>query len=141
MKNTHSQQVFGPAINRISDVMAHSDRFAFKGVRRLAGDAGVSPSSVSRLINGKINPSFLLVARITAALEKQLGFPVDPRDLVAENGRFLTEFVCELTKCGGCLPDNARDEFGSLKKAYKSVQPGQWVTSRYPKGFARKGVS
>lgn len=141
MKNTHSPQVFGPAINRIADVMAHNDRFAFKGVRRLASDAGVSPSSVSRLINGKINPSFVLVARITAALEKQLGFPVDPRDIVAENGTFLTDFVCDLTRCGGCLPETALDEFGSLKSAYKSVQPGQWITSRYPKGYARKGVS
>ncbi len=142
MKHLPNKQVFGPAINRLSDVMAHSDRFAFKGVSRLARDAGVSPSSVSRLINGKMNPSFLMVARLTAALEKCYGFRIDPRDLVAEEGRFLTRFVCDLTGCRGCLPQNARDEFGSFKESFIKVKPGEWVTSRHPQGYrARKGAS
>ncbi|MBS1714604.1 MAG: helix-turn-helix transcriptional regulator [Armatimonadetes bacterium] len=140
MKHPPSTQAFGPVINRFTDVMAHSDRFAFKGTTRLALDAGVSPSSVSRLIHGEINPSFVLVARLTAAVEKELGFRIDPRDLVAESGRFLTCFTCGLVGCRGCLPDNARDEFGSLKPAYEGVAPGTWVTSRYPKGYSEKGV-
>ena len=121
--------------------MVHSPRYAFKGVGRLARDARVSPSSVSRLINGKLNPSFVMVARLTAALEKQLGFPIDPRDLVAETGRFLTRHTCELVRCRGCLPDNALDEFGDIKPTFDGVQPGAWVTSRYPNGFKQeKGV-
>lgn len=128
--------VFGPAINRLTDVMVHSDRFAFKGVSRLAREAGVSPSSLSRLINGNINPSLILVARLTGVLEQEFGFRIDPRDLVAEEGHFLTPFVCDLVGCRGCLPDNARDEFGSLKPAFNTIKPGAWVTSRYPTGFA-----
>lgn len=138
MKNHSSPQVFGPAINRLADVMAHNDKFAFKGVRRLAKDAGVSPSSVSRLMNGKINPSFIFVARLTTALEKQFGFRIDPRDLVAENGQFLTRFACDLVGCRGCLPDNSHDEFGSLKETFIDVKPGEWITSRHPKGFKPK---
>ncbi len=135
MKNHTPPQVFGPAINRFADVMAHNDKFAFKGVTRLAREAGVSPSSVSRLINGKMNPSFLMIVRLTQALEKHIGFRIDPRDLMAENGAFLTRFVCDLMHCDGCLPESAHDEFGSRKSVYTTINPGEWVTSRHPAGF------
>ena len=81
MNHPPSPQAFGPAVNRLTDVLAHSDAMAFKGVSRLARAAGVSPSAVSRLINGKSNPSFLMVARLTTALERDFGFAIDPRDL------------------------------------------------------------
>ncbi len=128
-------QAFGPVINRVSDLMIHTTRYAFHGVSRLAADAKVSPSSVSRLINGKMNPSFAMVARITTALEQTLGYRIDPRDLVAELGRFLTPHTCDLVGCRGCLPENATDEFGDLKPAFHGVKPGRWVTSRHPKGY------
>ncbi len=139
MHNQPPKQALGPVINRCSDLMSHTQRYAFKGVSRLARDARVSPSSVSRLINGKLNPSFVLVARLTAAIEKQLGFRIDPRDLVAERGGFLTQFACDLAGCPGCLPDKALTDDGDLMPAFKNVEPGRWVTSRYPKGFPKKG--
>lgn len=137
MNNHPPPKAFGPTINRISDVMAHTMQFSFWGVGRLAEQAGVSRSTVSRIINGKINPSFVLVARLTAALEAELGRRIDPRDLVAENGAFLTPYTCDLVGCSGCLPERAYDEFGDLKPAYQSVTKGQWVTSRFPKGFQK----
>ena len=118
--------------------MAHSNQLAFKGVSRLARAAGVSPSAVSRLLSGKSNPSFLMVARLTTALEQAFGFAIDPRDLVAENGEFAHRFCCDLARCGGCLPENALDEFGDLKPAFAEVRPGQWVTSRHPKGLIQE---
>lgn len=135
MEHHPPPQAYGPAVNRVADVMAHLDRYAFKGVGRLAKDAGVSASAVSRLINGKINPSFLMVARITAAIEERLGRRIDPRDLVAESGIFLTRHACDLVGCPGCLPDNAMDEFGDIKPAFVGVEPGRWVASRHPDGF------
>jgi transcriptional regulator with XRE-family HTH domain len=141
MKHPPTFNGYGPIINRFADVMIHVKRFEFRGVQRLAIDADISPSSVSRLINNKINPSFALVARVTAAIEKELGMKIDPRDLIAENGEFLTRSVCDLTACPGCLPDNAMDEFGETKPAFANITPGTWVTSRYPKGFVtKKGV-
>lgn len=137
MKNQTSPQAFGPAVNRFSDVMAHLDRYAFKGVTRLARDARVSASSVSRLINGKMNPSFLMIARLTSALERELGVRIDPRDLFAESGAFLQPYVCDLVGCKGCLPEVAWDEFGDIKTAYSGVKPGRWVTSRFPAGYTR----
>lgn len=134
--STHpSPKPFGPVINRISCAASHVPEYYFRGIVRFAEDAQVHPSSVSRLVHGQINPSFVLVARLTTALEKRLGKRIDPRDLVAENGQFLTTYVCDLVKCPGCLPENALDEFGSTKEAYKGVEVGKWVTSRYPRGY------
>lgn len=137
MENMSNQpkQVFGPAINRIADVMAHTKRYAFQGVGRLAKDARVDASSVSRLINGKMNPSFAMIARIAEALECDIGSKIDPRDLIAENGEFLTRYVCDLVGCRGCLPENVYDEFGDRKPAFADIAPGMWVASRHPKGY------
>jgi transcriptional regulator with XRE-family HTH domain len=136
MKHPPSPQAFGPTINRISDLMAHTTKYSFWGVSRLAEDAGVSSSAVSRLINGQMNPSFAMIARLTTALEQQFGKRIDPRDLVAENGVFLTRFACDLAGCSGCLPERAIDEFGDMKPTFVGIHKGQWVTSRYPKGYA-----
>jgi len=136
MKHPPPNQAFGPAVSRISDVMAHTSRYAFKGAGRLARDAKVSRSAVSRFMSGRSNPSFLMVARIADALEKELGYRIDPRDLVAEEGRFPTRYACDLIEsCRGCLPEAATDEYGDTKKAFEGVKPGNWVTSRHPRGY------
>lgn len=135
MSHPPPHQGYGPVINRIADAMIHHKKFMFKGVSRLAEDARVNPSTISRLINNQLNPSFALVARVTAALEAAYGFHIDPRNLVAENGDFLTPFTCDLMACNGCLPESALDEFGDLKPAFTKVAKGKWVSSRYPKGF------
>ena len=135
MNQPPSPQAFGPTINRVSDLMAHTTKYSFWGVARLAEDARVSSAAVSRLINGKMNPSFAMAARLTAALEREFGFSIDPRDLFAENGKFLTCFACDLAACSGCLPERAMDEYGDLKSTFVGVQKGHWVTSMYPNGF------
>lgn len=137
MNHARHPYPFGEVVNRIADVMAHHPKFAFKGVSRLAREAGVSPSTVSRLINGKSNPSFRMVARLTGVLERAYGYRIDPRDLLAEHGEFIHKFCCELTGCNGCLPERAHDESGKIKQAYLGVRPGRWVTSRHPNGLGR----
>ena len=132
-------KLFGPPVNRIADVLAHLDRYAFRGVTRLAADARVSSSSVSRVIAGKMNPSFLMIARLTAALERAMGRHLDPREIFSESGEFPTRSCCELVGCRGCLPELARDEWGELKPAFRGVRPGTWVTSRHPKGYGAGG--
>jgi len=135
MNNPPNPKAYGPVINRIADVMMHTKRYAFNGVTRLAKDAGVSPSSVSRILNGKMNPSFGMVDKLTQALEKEFGFELNPRDLVAALGGFKTMHLCEVVHCDGCLPPSATDEFGDLKAAWQGVLPGTWVTSKYPNGY------
>jgi transcriptional regulator with XRE-family HTH domain len=135
MHNQPPPQAFGPTINRVSDLMEHTTKYSFWGVSQLAADAKVTPSAISRLINGKMNPSFAMVARVTTALERELGFRIDPRDLVAENGEFLTRYACDFAACRGCYPTRATDEFGDMKSAFAGIEKGHWVTSRYPRGF------
>lgn len=135
MKTHLNTLPFGPAINRLFDVMEHSERFSFRGVTRLAQAAHVSPSSVSRLINGNINPSFMFVARITSAVEAELGMRIDPREIVAEHGDFLTRYVCDLMHCSGCLPRCALSELGECRDEFLGIKPGEWETSAFPRGF------
>lgn len=115
--------------------MAHLDRYAFRGVTRLAADSRVSSSSISRIIAEKMNPSYFMMIRLTGSLERALGRHLDPRELFAESGEFPTRSCCFLVGCRGCLPENARDEWGELKPAFRGVKPGGWVTSRHPRGY------
>ncbi len=112
--------------NRIAAVMAHTTRYAFKGQSRLATDAGVSKSAISRLINGQSEPSYFLVNAITRALEQHLGRRLDPRELISFDGTYPTPSVCQLVGCANCLPNEAYDEHNRLKPDYRDVKPGQW---------------
>ena len=127
----------GKAVSRIADAALHLTPYQFWTVARLARDAGLSTSSVSRVLAGRQSPSFLLVARLTGAVERAAGRKIDPRELVAEDGAFATRHVCELMGCSGCLPENALDEFGDTKAAFEGVGIGEWVTSRHPRGYER----
>jgi hypothetical protein len=135
MNHPTPNQAFGPLINRISDVMIHTNRYASKGVDRLSRDTGLAHSSLSRIINNEVNPSFRSIERITKALERELGRHLEMRDLMSEGGGFLTPFSCDLCGCRGCLPSAATDEFGDVKQTYSGITPGHWVTSRFPRGF------
>lgn len=112
--------------NRIAAVMEHTTKYVIEGRARLARDAGVSKSAVSRLVRRECVPSTTLMLAVTRALEKQLGRPLDPRELISPNGEYPTANVCELCGCPGCLPERAYNEDGSLKPGWEGVEPGTW---------------
>jgi|GEM_PF-1645128 len=112
--------------NRIPALMAHTTYYAFKGASRLAADAGISKSALSRLICGQSSPSFALICALTRAFERRLQRPIDPRELVSFDGAYPTAYVCELVGCKGCLPTEAYAENDTLKPEFKAVKPGQW---------------
>lgn len=132
---THSPHHFDQTISRLADVLAHTKRYSFKAPSRLSQDAGIHVASIFRVLKGGGNPSFLTVTRITEAIERELGFRIDPRDLIAEGGRFPTPYCCDVTGSKPSLPDVAFDEFGDLKAAFAGIEPGKWVSSRHPRGF------
>jgi len=120
--------------NRILALMAHTNRYAFKGESRLASDAGVSKSAVCRLLNGQSSPSFALVSSITRALELHLqrgleGRRLDPHELISLDGTYPTASACALAGCRGCLPAEAYDEHNRLKPEFKDAKPGLWSLS------------
>lgn len=90
-----------PVRNRVWEVMQHTSRYSFKGQARLSADAGLARSTVSRLLTGKTRPSFVTVERIALALERQVGHPLDLRDLVTA-AEHPTSSACQLVGCKGC---------------------------------------
>jgi DNA-binding phage protein len=89
--------------SRIRRILGHTTRYAFDGRARLMEDAGLSRSEVTRLLSGDCNPSYRVVLSVLEALERELGFRVDPRDVLSYSGRF-DRTVCEVVRCRGC-PD------------------------------------
>ena len=117
--------------NRIGAVMAHSPRrYAFCGQARLARDAGVNRSTISRLCAGKSRPTFSLIFAIASLLEQDLGCPIDPRELISLSGVYPTPSVCVLCRCRGCLPSEAYDAEERRLPEYLDLAPGRWTVAR-----------
>ncbi|MDQ2687672.1 MAG: helix-turn-helix domain-containing protein [Armatimonadota bacterium] len=110
--------------------MVHAPRYSFQGQARLAADAGVSRSTISRLISGRINPSYRLAQAVTDALEKHLKRPLDLRELLSPDGAYPTASGCALAGCRGCMPEEAYDAEGNLKPEYRDQRPGHWSLAR-----------
>ena len=125
--------------NRIRDVLIHTKWYAFKGEARLAHDARMSKAGLSRIINGQSAPSFRAICKIVAALEKELGLPVDPREVVSFTGTYPTPSVCDLVGCRGCLPDAAYLENDERRPGFTDDQKGRWSVA--PSDLATQPVS
>ena len=74
--------------NRLRAIIQHIDRFYFQGVTKLAHEAGVSHSAISRICSGKSGASYPVICAITAVLEGHLGKHIDPREIVSFNGEY-----------------------------------------------------
>ena len=115
-----------PVQNRVHIFLVHIPRLSIRGQARLAAEVGVSRSTVSRLVNEQINPSYRLARGITSALERLLGYPLDMRDVFSTDGTYPTASGCGLCKCGGCLPDDAYSPEGDLRPEWRGQKPGDW---------------
>jgi len=93
-------------------------------------EVGVSRSTISRLVHGRINPSYRLARGVTDVLERMLGKPLDMREVFSTDGTYLTPSGCALCRCHGCLPDTAWDEDGHLKPGWEDARPGDWSLAR-----------
>jgi transcriptional regulator with XRE-family HTH domain len=112
--------------NRVGAIMQHIPWYSFKRQSRLAHDAGVSESSISRLLRGKVDPSFFLMTAVTKALESRLRQTLDPREIISYDGTFTTPSVCDLVGCKGCLPEQVYELDDTLKLEFRNIKPGRW---------------
>ncbi len=120
-----------PVQNRVEVLLVHIPKLSIRGQARLATEVGVSRSTISRLVNGHINPSYRLARSVTTVLERLLGFPLDMRDVFSTDGTYLTPSGCALCRCvGGCLPDRAYDPEGNLRPEWQGQRPGDWSLTR-----------
>ena len=115
-----------PIQNRVHVLLVHIPKLSIQGQARLACEVGVSRSTISRLVHGRINPSYRLARGVTTALEKLLGRPLDMREVFSTDGTYLTPSGCALCRCGGCLPDRAYDGEGDLRPEWRGQRPGDW---------------
>ena len=115
-----------PIQNRVHILLVHIPKLSIRGQARLAAEVKVSRSTISRLISGRINPSYRLARGVTDALEKMLGRPLDMREVFSTDGTYLTPSGCALCLCRGCLPERAWNEDGTLKPEWKEARPGDW---------------
>ena len=121
-----SEQVHQPVQNRVEVLLVQIPKRSIRGQARLAAEVGVSRSTISRLVNGRINPSYRLARSVTTALERLLGYPLDMRDVFTTDGTYLTPSGCGLCRCGGCLPDEAYDAEGNMGAEWLEQSPGDW---------------
>jgi DNA-binding XRE family transcriptional regulator len=119
-----------PPYNRLHVVLLHVPWYAFEGQARLAADAGVARSTISRLLNGRSNPSVRVVRAVQAALEERLGRPLPLAELFSPDGAYPTPSGCTLCGCEGCFPDEAYDRHGNLRPAFRHLRPGEWSVAR-----------
>jgi transcriptional regulator with XRE-family HTH domain len=107
-------------------VLLHTKRYMFAGQARLAADAGVARSTISRLMAGKSNPSIRVARVVQTALERELGRPLPLAELFSPDGTYPTRSGCRLCGCTGCMPEEAYDRHGNLRTAFRSMRPGDW---------------
>lgn len=112
--------------NRVREIVWHIPWYGFKTQARLAHDSGVSPAAISRLIRGHSHPTLAIALRVTSALSKRLGRPLDVREVFSLDGTFPTPSVCHLTGCRNCLPPAAYDPDDNLNAQYAGVKAGGW---------------
>lgn len=113
--------------NRLRAILLHVPYYAFEGTARLARDTGLAPSSISRIIRGKVSPSYVAVETITKAISQRLGRRLDARELFTTDGTYPTPSTCELMDCSGCHPPEAWCEItNTLRLPWRWRIPGDW---------------
>lgn len=71
-----------PKTNRLPIYLAQVQDYWFHGPQqKLARDAGVTPSTVSRILRGATNPRYEDICKIVAVLEQKLNRRIDPREV------------------------------------------------------------
>ncbi|MBX3117421.1 MAG: helix-turn-helix transcriptional regulator [Fimbriimonadaceae bacterium] len=113
--------------NRVAAIMVHTGRYSFLGTSRLARDAGVSTSAITRLLHGRSSPRYSTLAKVVKCLEVEIRKPLDVRDVFSPNGTYLTQYVCDLVGCPGCLPDRLYEPNGSRDRRYLHITSGRWT--------------
>lgn len=113
--------------HRLRAVLLHVPYFSTEGPARLAVACGVARSTISRLLRGRVAPTYQLAQTIAGAISQRHGKSIDLRELFTTDGTYPTPSTCELMGCKGCLPPEAWDErTDRLKPAWRHQKPGEW---------------
>jgi len=125
---------------RLPEILAHLSAFTFQPQARLAKEVGVAPSTISRLINGKVSPSPQLVQRVQQVLDTQIGRPIPTREWLSLDTTWPTPYICKVVGCPGCLPEQAYYSDDSLKPAFWHIAPGTWTVEDIANAGSREAA-
>lgn len=71
-----------PKTNRLPVYLAQIQDYWFHGPQtKFARDAGISESTLSRILRGVTNPRYADICKIVALLERKLQRKIDPREI------------------------------------------------------------
>lgn len=116
--------------NRVAAVLMHIPWYSIVGPARLARDAGVAKSTISRLLSGRTTPSYRVVMAVTAAIERRTGRTLGAHELFSTTGTFPTQNVCSLMHCAGCLPGDIYDrQTDTVHPQFRALRSGTWALS------------
>lgn len=87
--------------------MAHTRRYAFRGLPPLARDTGISRSALYRIVHEGTSPTLEQALHLTKALSVALEKSLDITEVFTNSGRYPTESVCTLCNCLGCYLEHA----------------------------------
>ena len=88
--------------NRIASIAAHTSRYGFRSLPRLAQDTGISRSALYRMVQGETRPRLDQAQRIVQALSQALKMPLSLDEVYSADDRYPTESACTLCGCQGC---------------------------------------
>lgn len=112
--------------NRVGVVAAHIPRYMVRGQARLATDAGVARSTISRMVRGLSSPTARVAHAVQRALEQHHGFALPFEEIFSLTGSYPTAWGCQLCQCRGCLPQAAYGPDDRLLPEYEGQKPGEW---------------
>jgi transcriptional regulator with XRE-family HTH domain len=118
--------------NRVREILWHIPWYGFKTQARLAQDSGISPAAVSRLLRGESQPSLAVAMRLTRALSRRLGRPLDVSEVFSLDGSYPTPSVCHLTGCRNCLPPTFYDDQEEIRPDFRDIKAGEWSATVAP---------
>jgi len=120
-----------PVRNRLRSILWHVPRYQVQTTSRLASDAGVAKSAISRLLRGVGQPNYILMVKVAEAIGREIGRPFPLREIaVAEGSEYPTPFPCSLFGCR-CLPPWAYDGDGALRPQFTNLVPGEWSSDAH----------
>jgi hypothetical protein len=121
------QQPQLPGRNRIGLIMAHTTRYAFRGLPLLAADCGIPRSTFYRITRDETEVELRQAERITEVLAVALGRPLSVREVFSPDGTYPTRSCCTLCGCDGCRPNSAHTADGRLRTEHRIQRPGDWT--------------
>ncbi len=116
---------------RLRAILLHIPYFSIEGTVRLAVACRVAPSTISRVLRGRVRPDIALRKAIARAISYRNREAIPVREIFPQVGDSLTLSVCELMGCRGCLPPEAWDEERDiLRDTWRGAKPGLWSRSK-----------